>query len=124
MPTAALMPQQWNELQFVSWSEFQRMAPSIIQLEITRLGTMIESFRQDTGVHNGLVEARFALMQFVSCLREIGQAQAEPACAPHLRTALLALSFLQEDRDPRTAETLAYTLDRIRYVYDRISMIY
>ena len=35
--------QSWNEIQFLSWDKFKGMAPSIIQLEITRLTRIMRS---------------------------------------------------------------------------------
>ena len=53
----------WNELQFLSWREFEQMAPSILQLEVTRLGKVMQSQIDDTDFHNRLVRARFSLQQ-------------------------------------------------------------
>jgi hypothetical protein len=113
----------WNELQFVSWGEFKRMTPSILQLEITRLGGIIERRPADTAFRNALVRARFSLRRFVECLAAERDAL-EPACADHLATAIMSISLLPDDLDEETRRACRYVRDRLDYVYHRIGMIY
>ena len=114
----------WNEIQFLSWSEFQQMAPSILQLEITRIGRMIRSYPADTDFHNGLVRARFELKQFVACLEQAEKDGFEETCAPHLRAAIMSMSVQPSSLDLQTQETCGYVLDRLNYINHRISLIY
>ena len=114
----------WNELQFLSWGEFRQMAPSILQLEVTRMGKIIRAFPADTDFHNGLVRARFVLKQFIACLEQAEQDTVEEACAEHLRTAIMSMSFRPEGLDAQTNETCDYILGRLDYIHNRIRLIY
>lgn len=114
----------WNEIQFLSWKEFQQMAPSILQLEITRIGKVIRSFPDDTDFYNRLVRARFELTQFVACLRQAKKNRFEETCAPHLRAAIMSMSVQPSPIDLQTRETCGYVLDRLNYINHRISLIY
>ncbi len=115
---------EWNELQFLSWSEFKQMAPSILRLEVTRLGKVIQNFPRDTEFHNSLVRSRFALEQFIACLPQAEKDTIEETCSAHLRAAIVHASFLPQDLDEETKRTCRYILDRLNYVYNRIGLIY
>ncbi len=114
----------WNELQFLSWSEFQAMAPSIVQLEITRLAKAIPRVRENTDFCNSLVRARFALTRFVACVENAEKDSVEKSCSPHLHTAIMNVSFQPDHLDKQTKATCNYVLDRLEYIYDRIRLIY
>ncbi len=114
----------WNELQFLSWGEFKHTVPSILQLEVTRLGKLMGAFSGDTDLHNSVVRARFALKQFISCVERSQRDALEESSSAHLRTAIMNLSFPPRDLDAQTKETLSYVLDRLNYVYCRIGLIY
>ncbi len=113
----------WNELQFLSWTEFRQMAPSILQLEVTRLGTLIDASGGATDFRNALVKARFELKQFIVCVEQVDKENVE-ACAPHLQAALLNVSLVHAHRDEETTARLNYVMDRLKYVNDRIALIY
>jgi hypothetical protein len=113
-----------NEIPFLSWDEFRQMAPSILQLEVTRLGTLIDAARNATDFRNALVKARFEVKQFIACVRQAEKATVEAACARHLQTALLAISLVNTNLDEATTATLDYVIDRLRYVNDRVALIY
>lgn len=118
----------WNELQFLSWTEFQQMAPSIVQLEITRLGKLIPSSLkkadEQTEFHNTIVRARFALQQFVACLATASKDTLDERCAGHLRTAIMTLSFPVKTANASQRDECRYVLNRLNHVYDRIFLIY
>ena len=114
----------WNELQFLSWNEFRQMAPSILQLEVTRLGTLIDTSGKATDFRNALVKARFEVKRFVACLEQADKETVEDACAAHLQAALLNVSLVHTNRDEATAARLDYVIDRLKYVNDRIALIY
>lgn len=98
------------------------MAPSILRLEITRLGGLINATPPEAlDVRNALVKARFEVQQFVACL-ENADPSTTKACASHLQAALLALSFDEPEWIPR--QTRAYIIDRLTYVLDRIALVY
>lgn len=114
----------WNELEFISWKEFQQMAPSILQLEITRISKLLQSFPSDTNFYNALVKVRFELKSFVECLEKTTQTQVESNCAAHLQNALICMPVAIQTIDPATRKILDYILDRIKYVNERIKLIY
>lgn len=113
-----------NEIQFLSWKEFRQMAPSILQLEISRLDGLRASAGGDWDFHNVLTKARYELTQFVACLEAAQKETVAEACAPHLHAATLALAAIHDGRDEATTATLAYVIDRLRYLSDRIGLIY
>ena len=114
----------FNEIQFLSRREFQDMAPSILQLEITRLTKLIEHPSVGTDVHNCLVRARFELVQFVLGLQEADIDPREGTLADHLRVAILNLGALPEGLDAETRMTCRYVLERLDFLEARIALIY
>ena len=114
----------WNELQFLSWREFEQMAPTILQLEVTRLGNVMQSQIDDTDFHNRLVRARFSLQQFIKGIRKAEGETLDDSCLEHLRSAIMSVSVQPPHLDAKTAETCGYVLDRLNYVYNRIDLIY
>jgi hypothetical protein len=115
----------WNELQFLRWSEFKHMAPSILQLEVTRLSRLLPTLQvKHPDVYNALVQVRYEITQFMKSLAEIERPPVSEPCIAHLRTAVLVLSFQQEQDDETIRRTLHYILDRLQYVFNRIGMVY
>ena len=100
------------------------MAPSILQLEVTRLGTLIDASGEATDFRNVLVKARFEVKQFIACVQQAEKEVVEEACAPHLQAALLNVTLVNTNRDEKTTATLNYVIDRLKYVNDRIALIY
>ena len=114
----------WNELQFLSWVEFRQMAPSILQLEVTRLGKVMKTLSVETGFRNSLARARFDLTQFVSGVEKLDKNPLDEESVSHLRAAIMSLSFPPGDLSTETRKTCRYVLDRLNYVYNRIDLIY
>ena len=112
-----------NELQFLSREEFRQMAPAILRLEVDRLGALIDA-AETTDYRNALVKARYELRRFIACVQETEPGNVEETCAPRLEAALLAVSFASAPPDERTARTLGYVADRLRYVHDRLRLLY
>ena len=113
-----------NEIQFLSWTEFRQMAPSILQLEVTRLGTLIDAAGGATDFRNALVKARFEMKQFIACVQQADKETVEATCAPHLQAALRTVSLVNANLDEKTTATLDYVIDRLTYFNDRIPFIY
>lgn len=119
------MPRRdWNELEFLSWEEFRQMAPSILQLEISRIGEIINRLPAETDFRNALVKSRFELRKFIECLARSDKASLEENCAKYLDTAIINLAVDTAGLDEKTAQTRDYILDRLNYVYKRIRLIY
>ncbi len=113
-----------NEIQFLRWQEFRQMAPSILQLEVTRLGTLIDASGEATNFRNALVKARFEVKGFIACVQQAEKETVEETCGPHLQAALLNVTLVNTNRDEKTTATLNYVIDRLKYVNDRIALIY
>lgn len=114
----------WNELQFLSWSAFRQMAPSIVQLEINRLSKLMRTLHRPGDYYNAIVRARFELKQFVACVERTEKDMIETTCAPHLRAAAVNISFEPDGLDAATKATCDYVLDRLNYILDSIRLIY
>jgi hypothetical protein len=114
----------WNELQFLSRHEFQQMAPSILQLEVTRLGKVMQKQIDNTEFHNCLVRARFSLERFIAGIRGNEDGAPDESCLEHLRTAIMSVSVQPPNLDADTARTCAYVIERLNYVYNRIGLLY
>jgi len=115
---------QWNELEFISWKEFEQMAPSIIQLEISRIADIINAPATDIDFRNVFVKARFELRKFQECLSQANRPPLKDACVAHLRTAIICLSIQNQIQDKKTATTLKYVFDRLNSVLKRTDLIF
>ena len=115
---------QWNELEFTSWKEFEQMAPSIIQLEISRIGNLINAAAADIDFRNVLVKARFELRAFQECLQLAGRPPLKDSCVAHLRTAIICLSIRDLLQQEETATILKYVCDRLNSVLKRTDLIF
>lgn len=113
-----------NELQFLRRDEFRQMTPAILRLEVDRLGTLIDAAGEATEYRNALVKARYELRRFIACVEEAEPGSMEEEGAPHLEAALLATTFAPAPPDEHTAQMLAYVADRLRYVHDRLPLLY
>ncbi len=114
----------WNELQFVGWSEFKRMAPSILQLEITRMDGLLPALRVHAGAYNDVVRARFCVRQFLACLEGAAKESIEPICAAHVRNAIMSLALPPDGLDPHALKTWRYIVDRLNDIHRRLPLIY
>ena len=115
---------QWNELEFTSWKEFEQMAPSIIQLEISRIGNVINAPATDIDFRNMLVKARFELRKFQESLQQADRPPLKDSCVAHLRTAIICLSIEDQIQHEETATTLKYVCDRLNSVLKRTDLIF
>lgn len=130
----------WNELDFVGWKEFRRMAPAVIRLEISRLERLMGALEPGSRAYNGLVRTRYELRQFVNGI-ESADRDSLSERAEHLGRALLAASLLtdelgderaDEHGDERGAELgedldaegVRYAVHRLRYIHHRLNLIY
>ena len=114
----------WNELEFLSWKQFKQMAPSIIQLEISRTGDMINAPSSHIDFRNVLVRSRFELKIFQECLQQAEKPPLADSCVAHLRTAILRLSLQSQIQDKGAAATLKYICDRLNAVLRRIDLLF
>ena len=97
------------------------MTPSIIKLEINRVGKLLNKIQAGGENYNALIKSRYKLSQFVECLQQTQLPPLKETCIDHLSQAILNLSF----EDPGgTSKEVDYILDRLKHVHDRIGMIY
>lgn len=114
----------WNELEFLSWEEFLQMAPSILQLEISRLGKLLDTPLDDPDLHNALVKGRYQLKCCAEKIEGIEKATVESILSPFLTEAAFQISAALNSSESSIDKTLHYILDRIAYIHNRIRMIY
>ncbi|MFT5142592.1 MAG: hypothetical protein ACI80V_000336 [Rhodothermales bacterium] len=111
---------EWNELHYVTRDTFAHMAPSVLRLEIGRLGRLIDSLRIEDAWRNALVAARYRL----TTLREIVTGNFADAdlgvCEEHLNAAILSVGFRPGADDHPLDTTLDNIADRLGYVRERL----
>ncbi len=114
----------WNELEFLSWEEFLQMAPSILQLEISRLSKLLDTPLNDPDIHNALVKGRYQLKCCAEKIEGVEKATVESVLSPFLTEAAFQISAALNSGESSMDATLHYVLDRIAYIHNRIQMIY
>jgi hypothetical protein len=117
------MKKNWNELEFTNFADFKRMAPSIIQLEITRLEKIIRSLEASDYSHNLLVKARFDLIQFKEQIQN-SSAKINDEKLEKLFSALFCISEASRDSDIMIKEKTTYILDRLNDLVNKSRMLY
>ncbi len=113
----------WNELQFVSRSEFERMAPPVVQLEISRLSALMASSISDSEMYNTLVRLRYNLTTFIEMVTSSNDLKSEEMKSI-LSEVLLLIGGTLEMCPNAMQDDLKYVADRVEYIYNRISFIY
>lgn len=113
-----------NEIQYLSWDKFRRMAPAIIRLERRRVEGLLTELGGTPDLHNTLVRVRYELKQFGEQLGRGDRQSLESECGSHLRKAILLLSTIDRRVDDETLEILDYVGDRLNYVHDRMVLLY
>lgn len=114
---------EWNEIDFVGWTEFRRMAPSVVSLEIGRLEGLIVESDIGSEFYNALIRTRFALRNFIDGIQTSDKESALPH-TKHLEQALLGLSTAAETSRDRETETIRYVAHRLTYIHNRLKLIY
>lgn len=114
---------EWNEIDFVGWSEFRRMAPSVVGLEIGRIERLIRGSDIGGEFYNALVRVRYALKNFVDGIERSDRASIDSR-AKHLEQALLGLSTAVEHSGGREVETIRYAAHRLTYIHNRLKLTY
>lgn len=113
-------PLEWNELDFVGWKEFRRMAPAVVGLEIARIERLTASVGPEAPAYNALIRARFNMRSFVDRLTEVSRPPIDEL-SDYLAGALIALALVEIEE---AGETLRYTCHRLKYVHDRLQLVY
>lgn len=108
-----------NEIQFLRADNFRQMAPPILRLEVDRLAGLIDGLGADLEARNALVRARFALARFIGAIEA-----AEEADPADLEAILIHLALPEAHLDAEQRGVLHYVVDRLRYVHDRLPLLY
>lgn len=114
---------EWNEIDFVGWPEFRRMAPTVVGLEIGRLDRLLHAGDIGSEFYNALVRTRYALRNFIDGI-ETSEKDSVIQRATHLEQALLGLSTAVEHGAEQKTETIRYIAHRLTYIHNRLKLIY
>lgn len=110
----------WNELDFLDRAEFLMMGPPIVKLEVKRIERLLLGNDLDEAVRHGLQRARLELVRFVTALEDAPTNLDMEALSDNLRRAVLNIAIHANYEDGQ----VRYVLDRLRYVHNRMSLIY
>lgn len=100
------------------------MAPSILQLEVTRIGKVLAKPSLAIDDRNAFVRVRYAMTKFIECIVTAQKDTIQATCEPLLTNALLSMPEPKPDFDLETTQTIDYIVDRLHYVLHRIPLIY
>lgn len=114
----------WNELEFTNWKDFKRMAPSIVQLEITRISGIISSLETTDSIHNHLVKARFDLKIFLENLEKQTKRKLSESDISPLQSAIICISNIQIKQNEKIHFKMTYILNRLNDLLDKCKMVY
>ena len=118
------MKKDWNELEFTNFNDFKRMAPSIIQLEITRLGKIIYSLETTNSAYNLLIKARYDLSQFQNDIDTINEQKIEESTLVRLYSALFCIASAAEKSDKSIKSKADYVINRLNDLLNKCKMLY
>ena len=116
---------EWNELDFVGWKEFRRMAPAVVALEVSRLDRLISALEPGCAEYNALVRTRYELRRFADGLAAASRESLADR-REHLNRALLAATLISENVQTNAIqpEAVQYVIHRLRYIHQRLDLIY
>ncbi len=114
----------WNEIQFLEADELRRMAPSIVGLEIKRLGDVCARTEPGSIFYNTIVTARFELRRFLEILSESDEEKLRDECVRHLESALVCLALCQKDAEADVLGVVEYASDRMKHILERMKLLY
>ena len=117
------MKKDWNELEFTNIADFKRMAPSIIQLEISRIGKIIDSRNSMDLAYNLLIKARFDLKEFRNDLETVIKNKMNENNLFKLYSALFHIAGAAEN-DPEIKSKTDYIIDRLNDLIYKCKMLY
>lgn len=121
----ALRELEWNELDFVGWKEFRRMAPAVVALEVSRLDRLIAALEPGCAEYNALVRIRYELRRFADGLATANRESLDER-REHLDRALLTATLISENAQANDIQPQAiqYVIQRLRYIHQRLDLIY
>jgi hypothetical protein len=105
-----------NELHFLDRQEFLQMAPTIVQMELSRLTGIAEALEPGSAEHTAVVSARHQLRLFQDAFPAASDAVQAMPPVERLEAAILCLSTDESRVDAVTYESLIYVADRLGYI--------
>lgn len=119
----------WNELDFIDWREFRQMGPPIVKMEIERIERLLRKDCFPEPVADTLRRARLELVRFVADLERCPPITAPGnetlgALAQRLDTAILNAGIHADLIEAADHETIRYVVSRVRYIRNRMNLIY
>ena len=115
--------QSLNELHFVERDEFIQMAPTVVQLEITRLTKILGGLEIGSDNYNSIVAARFQLRQFLNDLTVAADHSDSHLSVDRLNIAIMCISAVSSSVDTDTCDLLIYVADRLGYILSQMSRL-
>lgn len=114
----------WNELHFINRNEFAAMAPSVLQLEVSRLSKLLSSFEPGSHDYNSIVVARQKIGDVTSMISQEMEPECVEECARELESVIMHLSASIPDTDPESSRILVYVADRLVYILGQLKHLY
>ena len=114
----------WNELHFINREEFASMAPSVLQLEVSRLTRLLPSFELGSDAYNSVIAARKSVAYLQSYIQEEMDEARVKECSLELESAILCLSVSDRKTDPNSRRVLVYVADRLVYILGQLKHLY
>ncbi len=114
----------WNEVHFVNREEFATMAPTVLQLEVSRLTKLLPEFDLGSDTYNSIIAARRKVesLQF-SIKNEMNPDEVE-SCAADLESSIMCVSAADSDADADSSRVLVYVADRLVYILGQLRHLY
>ncbi len=114
----------WNELHFINREEFANMAPTVLQLEVSRLTRLLPSFELGSDAYNSVIAARKGVAHLQTLIQEEMDETRVKECALELESAILCLSVSDRKTDPNSRRVLVYVADRLVYILGQLKHLY
>jgi len=100
------------------------MAPSVLQLEVSRLTRLLPSFELGSDAYNSVIAARKSVAYLQSYIQEEMDEARVKECSLELESAILCLSVSDRKTDPNSRRVLVYVADRLVYILGQLKHLY
>ena len=114
----------WNELEFLSWSQFQKMAPAIVRLEARQLQRIQPQAVDCRELNTAIAWAIVTLRELATSIEQSPSAQAAYQCSGWLERAVLAITFAAGKAPAPMLPVLQNVLDHLGALQKRWMLLY
>jgi len=114
----------WNELHFVNKAEFATMAPTVLQLEVSRLSKLLPTFEVGSHGYNSVIAARRRVESLQFDIKEQMDASEVASCAADLESSIMCVSAADSEADVESSRVLVYVADRLVYILGQLHHLY